>query len=74
MWEWKVTRDGQATAGKGNVGRRGETGWLLLPLGEEAHSRSLQNPAPIELDGLGIVVCFHDGVFCRNEVGGKAPK
>ena len=41
--------------------------------GGEAHSQSLgQNPAPIELDGLAIVACFRDGVYCRNELGGKA--
>ena len=48
---------------------------VAFTFGGEAHSRSLgQNPAPIELDGLGIVVCCRDGVFCKDELGGKAPK
>ena len=52
-----------------------QTGLLLLPLGGEAHSRSLgQHLAPIELIDLGIVVCFRDGVLCENEPSGKAPK
>ena len=52
-----------------------QRGLLSLPLGGEAHSRSLgQHLAPIELVDLGIVVCFRDGVLCKNELGGKAPK
>ena len=39
MWERKVTRDGQATAGEGNVGGRGETvtEWLSLSRSVEKH-------------------------------------
>ena len=66
MWEWDVTRDGRAAAGKGNVGGRGETGLLSLPLDGETYSQSLgQHPAPIELVDLGIVVCCRDGCFAR---------
>ena len=52
-----------------------QKGLLLLPLGGEAHSRSLGlHPVPIGLVDLGIVVFFRDGVICKSELGGKAPK
>ena len=66
------------TAGKDYVGVEANRAVVAFTRWRRAFSvtwtQPVVYPAPIRLDGLGIVVYCRDGVFCRNEPCGKAPK
>ena len=78
MWERDVTRDGRVTTGKSNVGIEANRAAVASTRRRSAFlvtwTQSMAYPPPIELNGLGIVGCRHDGVLCKNGLGGKEPK
>ena len=78
MWELDVTRDGRATTGRDDVGVKANKAVVASTRRRSAFSatwtQSMVSSAPIELDGLEIVVYFCDRALCKNELVGKAPK